>query len=262
MARFDRFDIVFTASGTMRRIAKVKFQNDGGIFVFFPGFKYTEGILCVARLVAGSTGPSRIDLTKRGKVTSHLVKYAHHADGEAHFSQDGKVKTVIRRKAVPLAKQSGHLFTIQAQHFSGFPALHSAKEKQLTFNVPDDVIALRLIAFRIRLSDMNIKGDIPAGAIPVIQASNGVDYPGLMVLPPEGIPFDDTALFLTVKPMRPISDDLASNLIFLGGFDSISISLNHDNETEFLAFVYPCADFASLKKNIGSIDFIPKPKRI
>ncbi|MFA6183205.1 hypothetical protein [Acidithiobacillus sp.] len=261
MARFDQFNIVFTVSGTMRRIAKVKFHNDGSIFVFFPGFKYTEGILCVAKLVAGLTNPSRIDLTKGGKVASHLVKYAHHADGEAHFSQDGKVKTDIRRKAVPLAEQSGHLFTIQMQEFTSFPALQKPKEKQLTFNIPDDVFALRLIVWRFRLSDMSIKGDIPAGAIPAIRTSNGVDHAGLMVLPPEGSPFDDVALFLTVQPMPPISEDLAVHLIFLGGFDSISVALNHAKDTEFLAFAYPCADFAALKHNIGSIDFIPPGQR-
>ena len=199
--------------------------------------------------------------TKGGKVASHLVKYAHHADGEAHFSQDGKVKTDIRRKAVPLAEQSGHLFTIQTQDFASFPALQNAKERQLTFNIPDDVFALRLTVWRFRLSDMSINGDIPAGAIPVIRTSDGVDRAGLMVLPPEGARFDDVALFLTVRPMPPISEDLAAHLIFLGGFDSMSVALNHAKDTELLAFAYPCADFAALKRNIGSIDFIPGPKK-
>jgi hypothetical protein len=31
-----------------------------------------------------------MDLADKGKVASHLVKYSHHTDGEAHFSQDAR----------------------------------------------------------------------------------------------------------------------------------------------------------------------------
>lgn len=257
MTRFDQFDIVFTISGKMRRIAKVRFHHDGSIFVFFPSFKSTQGILCRAKLSAGSTYPSSLDLTKGGKVASHLVKYAHHPDGEAHFSQDGKVKTIIRRKAVPLAEQSGHLFTIQTQDFTSFPVRETAKKKQLTFNIPDDVVALRLTAWRFPLSQLSVAGDIPAGGIPVIRTSDGVDRPGLLVLPPAGAQFEDVTLFVTVQPMPAISEEMTAQLIFFGGFDPTSIALNHAKDTEFLAFAYPCSDFEALKHSIGTIDFVP-----
>lgn len=52
MARFDQFDIVFAISGKIRRIAKVRYHHDGSIFVFFPSFKSTQGILCRAKLAA------------------------------------------------------------------------------------------------------------------------------------------------------------------------------------------------------------------
>ncbi|MFC0696408.1 hypothetical protein, partial [Paraburkholderia humisilvae] len=198
-----------------------------------------------------------LDLAKGGKVASHLVKYAHHPDGEAHFSQDGKVKTIIRRKAVPLADQSGHLFTIQTQEFTSFPVRETAKKKQLTFNMPDDVVALRLTAWRFPLSNLGLDGDIPTGGIPVIRTADGVNRPGLLVLPPDGAPFDDVALFVTVQPMPAISEEMTAQLIFLGGFDPASIALNHAKDTEFLAFAYPCSDFEALKHSIGAIDFVP-----
>jgi hypothetical protein len=66
---------------------------------------------------------TQLDLTPGGKIASHAVKYAHHPDGEAHFSQDGKVLTAIRRKAVPLDAAAGHLFTVHVVGFAAFKTL-------------------------------------------------------------------------------------------------------------------------------------------
>jgi hypothetical protein len=258
MARFDQFDIVLTVSGKMRRIAKVKFYGDGSIFVFFPSFSSTQGILSRVKILGGTTYPSNVDLTKGGKVASHLVKYAHHPDGEVHFSQDGKVETVIRRKAAPLAEQFGHLFTIQAQDFDSFPIREIPQKKQLTFNIGDDVVALRLVAWRFRLADLNSDGIMPPDAIPIIRMSDGIDRAGLIVAPPEGLPFDEFALFFTIQPMPAIATEMASQLLFLGGFDPTSVALNHAKDTEFLAFAYPCSEYETLKNSIGTIDFVTK----
>lgn len=107
MARFKSFDIVVKNFNSLRRVAKVMFNHDGSLYVFFPGFVSTEGIVCRALLRGNQAAQTKFDLTENGHVTSHLVKYSHHPDGEVHFSQDGKVKTVIRRKSVPLSEQRG-----------------------------------------------------------------------------------------------------------------------------------------------------------
>jgi hypothetical protein len=255
IARFKDFDVVFGVSGMMRRIAKIMFARDGSIYVFFPGFRSTEGILCRAKLIAGTSYPTNIDLSEGGKVASHLVKYSHHTDGEAHFSQDGKVKTEIRRRSVPLTEQRGHLFTIQVQGFDSFPCLPNAKSRQLTFNLPDDVSAIKLTAWRFPLSGINFPEIIAPGAIPVIKTSDGIDRAGLMVLPPVGMPFDDVVLFLSAQVTSSLSLDQSAQLLFMGGFDPPSIALNHAHDTEFIAFSYPCTDFETLKARIGSIDF-------
>ena len=102
MARFKSFDIVANAFGTLRRVAKIEFGADGSIYIFFPGFIDTSGIACCAVMRAGVSGQTNLDLKDNGRVTNHLVKYAHHSDGRAHFSQTGKVRTEIRRQSVPL----------------------------------------------------------------------------------------------------------------------------------------------------------------
>ena len=258
MARFDYFDIVLGISGVMRRLAKVKFADDGSIYVFFPGFVSSEGVLCRAKLLAGTSYPTNLDLSDGGRVTSHLVKYAHHPDGEAHFSQDGKIKTEVRRKSVPLADQVGHLFTIQAQDFASFPPLSSVRKKQVTFNLPNDASAIKLTAWRFPLSGLTRPEETVEGAGPMVgvQTSDGVDRVGLFVLPPEGMPFDDVVLFLSVEITPLLSADKASHLMFMGAFDHPSVAVNHAADTEFIAFAYPCSDFAALKESIGSIDFV------
>lgn len=263
MVRFKSFDIVARVSGALRRIAKVKFNRDGSIYVFFPGFDKTEGVLCRARLSAGQTGQTTLDLTENGRVTAHLVKYAHHPDGEAHFSQDGKVKTEVRRKSMPLQEQRGHLFTIQIQNIESFRLLPFPRRDQLTLELPENMRALKITGWRHRFSDLKLpEGVVPTGSPKGIQTSDGVTRVGLFVAPPEGELFDDVVLFLAVEETPLLSEDNAPHLIFIGGFDPTAVTLNHSVGTEFLAFAYPCsADFTELKERIGCIDLPAKDLR-
>lgn len=255
MARFKSFDIVANALGVPRRLAKVEFGGDGSVYIFFPGFADTSGIVCRAVMRAGVSGQTILDLKDNGRVTSHLVKYAHHPDGRAHFSQTGKVKTEIRRQSVPLHKQRGHLFTIQVQDFTSFPRLPYPRKAQLTFNLLENVRALKITGWRYHFSDLKYpEGVTPVGSPKGIHTSDGVTRVGLFVCPPEGAPFDDVALFLAVEEIPWLSEDKVAHLLFLGGFDNAATALDHSVDTEFLAFAYPCSDFQKLVETIGSID--------
>ncbi len=253
MNRFESFDIVAKIFGSHRRIAKVKFATDGSIYVFFPGFVRTDGVVCRAVLRGGTGAQTKLDLTENGRVTAHLVKYAHHTDGEAHFSQDGKVKTEVRRRSVPLHQQSGHLFTIQVQHIESFPHLPFSLKRQLTFELPENTRALKITGWRHPISDFKLpEGGILTGGI---RTSDGIERVGIFVAPPDKALFDDVVLFLAVEEIPWLSDDKAAQLLFLGGFDHTSTALNHSVDTEFLCFLYPCSDYEVLRKRIGSIDF-------
>lgn len=256
IARFDLFDIVIKSSIGYRRIAKVRFAADGGIYVFFPGFVRTNGIACKAVLRAGGPITSSLDLTENGKVTSHLVKYSHHTDGEAHFSQDGKVFTYIRRKSVPLDSQRGHLFTIQLQKADSFPLMQSPRKKQLTLVRPSEEGALKITAWRYRIGDLGVPDNVTASMRPGgIQTPDGKMRQGLFVASPAGTPFDDMVLFLAFEEIPWLNEAKDSQLLFLGAFDTHEQALDHSRDTEFIAFAYPCSDFEQLKQRIGSIDF-------
>jgi len=76
---------------------QIGFERDGSLFIHFPYFRHRIGILSSAEIPA--TGERKVDVSLEhgGKVTSHLIKYSHHTDGRAHFSQDGKIFTAIKR---------------------------------------------------------------------------------------------------------------------------------------------------------------------
>jgi hypothetical protein len=124
-------------------------KKDGSIFVSFPYFAHTSGVLSVVTLEKGDHTDVQVNLGQsgRGKCTSHLVKYAHHPDGEAHFSQAGKVFTHVRRRSVPLKSVRGHIFTAYAQGLHGFSAANRSKDLadpshsrvNLTFDLGDQV---------------------------------------------------------------------------------------------------------------------------
>jgi hypothetical protein len=70
---------------------QIIFNWDGSLLVAFPYFRHRTGILSASAISATGTRQSEVNLEQDGKVTSHRVKYSHHADGRAHFSQDGKI---------------------------------------------------------------------------------------------------------------------------------------------------------------------------
>ena len=87
---------------------------------------------------------------------------------------------------------------------------------------------------------------------------NGQVKPGWLVSPPQGDPFDSFGLVLTPEEMSSLSSEPGSCLTFLGGFDSRNVAIDHTRETSFLVMKYPCASPEELRKNIGSIDLMPK----
>jgi len=107
----DRIVVAIKAGTTRRKICQMIFRPDYSIFVNFPYFGHRVGLLATLVMPAGSVRQTQIHLDLAGKIASHSAKYSHHADGRAHFSQDGKIRTEVRQ-ALPLEKHEGHLFSI------------------------------------------------------------------------------------------------------------------------------------------------------
>jgi hypothetical protein len=258
----ERVVVTVTADGHRRKICQIVFGKDGSLYLTFPYFKHTEGLLAEVRVAGPPGGQTLIDLAEKGKVASHLVKYSHHPSGEALFSQHGKVKTVVRRQSVPLAEQQGHIFTLIVQGLRAFESLGTAKENAtaskrttLTFEVKDRFPkALRIIGRWYWIEDLPVEPR-PAVFGPQIQAvdPDGITHNAFIV----GNPHDlKHVLILTCVPQGSISP-ARELMMFIGGFDPPARIKKSRKPTGFLAFLYPAENYEELKQRLGSIDYTP-----
>lgn len=95
---------VVKVSDLRAKAFQVGFDKDGSLFIHFPYFQHRTGILSSSEIPPTGERKADVNIEHGGKVTSHRVKYSHHPDGRAHFSQDGKIFTAI---AQPFDSQEG-----------------------------------------------------------------------------------------------------------------------------------------------------------
>lgn len=263
MLRCRKFDVVIAWRGTLRKLAKVMFGKDGSFYVMFPGFRNYPGIASHVVMPATPEGHGSRDynLADAGRVTSHMVKYSHHPDGRAHFSQDGKVVTTIRRTAASLSVQSGHVFTIQIQNVEALSVATAPRPQMVSFAAPDDTFALKLLGYRFQSSALQFAPDAGAASEDGTDVQLLIDDGASRKLAairgaPGDAPLSDRVLAVTCEVTPPLTIDRDDNLIFLGGFDLAEVALNHGVESGFLAMAYPCSDFEGLCQSIGHMDFV------
>jgi hypothetical protein len=254
--------VTVQADGHRHKIFQLMFGKDGSMYASFPYFAHTNGLLAEVTVHGPPGSVSQIDLANTGKVASHLVKYSHHPDGEAHFSQHGKVFTAIRRRSVPLNEQDGHLFTIFIQGLRAYESVGTTKERKtsnkrttLTFEVRDRFPkAIRIIGRWYWIEDLHVDPRPPTFG-PQVDAveADGIGHKAFIV----GNPHDKKhVLVLTCIPQPPIGPD-RELMMFLGGFDPPSTIANPRKPTSFLSFLYPPDNFEDLKQRLGCIDYAP-----
>lgn len=267
--RSERFTIAIKAQGYHRKIIQIGFsKRDGSFVVDFPYFEHSDGLACTGTLHAGMSYPGNISLIENSKVTSYRVKYSHHPDGRAHFSQDGKIYTVIKKESVPLAKAEDHVFTVQFQGLQDFKKVKSkdlgkSNEKELLLNINltnSQSDAYKIVGRWYSKEQLTSRaGEFVEGPKVIGGTRDGHLIEGFMVSAPLSYPLSDYALFVGYQGIPKTSDN-DSLLLFLGGFDSPEVANDHDVSTTFLALMYPVSNFEELEKTIGSMDFIRQLK--
>ena len=256
MLETKSFTLTVTAENKTRKIAKIEFGPKGDIYIFFSKFKPSTGVVSLCTYKANLTKTDlNLATPGQGKVTSHIVKYSHHFDGRAHFSQDGKVYTKIIKQSAPLSDQQVHLFTIQIQGFNSFPE-HKINPRVPNFNV-DTVSShgLKIIG-RWFLKSSFTTQSTPIPNAPMILRSPRGEQIGQGYYPPKENPLRDFFLYLSPRLIWPMDEKSIPTLSFIGGFDPSDIAFDKSKDTSFLALLYPCSDINELTKKIGSIDFI------
>lgn len=264
--RSERYVITIASASGRYKILQVVFGNkDGSIYVNFPYFVNHEGLVSLVHFPGNIQLPTSLSLEPGGKVTSHLVKYSHHPTGRAHFSQDGKVLSEIRKESVPLNKAEGHIFTTMFQGLEYFePADHvkdagyTKKRTTLNFSFEDtEPEAIKIVGRWYRLTNLakRIQGTVSGPAVPC-ETPDGKKYWAFLLGHPYDVENKDSVLMLTCEAVPKLDKDEESALTFIGGFDHPKTVNDTKVDTTFLAFSYPIQNHEELKHKLGSIDFV------
>jgi len=238
---------------------QVLFHKDGSFFISFPYFRHRIGLLSISSIPATGSRESQVNLEHGGKVTSHLVKYSHHVDGRAHFSQDGKIFTTIKRQSIALDRQHGHIFSLLIQGLQALdPAqdeLQSAKRASVEFAM-ESPEAIKFVGRWFDVNAMRFSNPTPTiGPIVPGLDSDGNRSDQIFT----ASPFADAHHVLAISCIPIPSLGTAPEIfLFYGGFSSSDFMADTAKEAGFLAFLYPVVDSEKLRERLGSVDFVPR----
>jgi hypothetical protein len=259
--RSERVVITVQRGIVRHKACQLFFGPDQSLYVSFPYWKHRTGILAAATIPAGQNS-AQVNLAVGGKVTSHLVKYSHHPDGRAHFSQTGKVRSDIKRQSVPLVAQKGHIFTMLVQGIDAFDLANKPQDRgvslrraSLTFQLeePGPIESIKLVGRLYDHRSLRFSGQVPTEIEPTISTEelNGARTRGFLI----ASPFDNAThvLLVTCAEFHRLGPE-PEVLIFYGGFSPPQIMTDETREAGFLAFIYPAADAESLRTRIGTVD--------
>jgi len=255
--RAERVVCTIRAGQLRVKAFQIIFHKDGSFFISFPYFRHRTGLLSISSIPANGSRESQVNLEYGGKVTSHLVKYSHHVGGRAHFSQDGKIFTAIKRQSIALDKQHGHIFSLLIQGLNALdPAtdeLQSTKRAAIEFAM-ETPKAIKFVGRWFDVNTMRFSNPTP---------TIGPVVPGL---DPDG---NRTDQIFTASPYANARHVLAISCIpiptlgpepeivlFYGGFSSPDIMTDPGREAGFLAFMYPVVEPEKLRERLGSVDFV------
>lgn len=255
--RAERIVCTVRAGQVRVKAFQIVFHKDGSFFVSFPYFRHRTGILSASSIPANGSRESQVNLEYGGKVTSHLVKYSHHVDGRAHFSQDGKIFTSIKRQSIALDKQHGHIFSLLIQGLSALdPAkdeLQSTKRAAIEFAM-EPPAAIKFVGRWFDVNAMRFSNPTPTIG-PVVPGFNPDGHRTDQIFTASPYANAHHVLAISCIPMPALGPE-PEIFLFYGGFSSREIMNDPTKEAGFLAFLYPVVDSEKLRERLGSVDFV------
>lgn len=260
--RADRIVCVIKAGDNRYKAFQIAWGADGSLYVTFPYFPHREGILAPFTFEGNGTTQETLDFEKGGKIASHLAKYAHHLDGEAHFSQTGKILTQIRRQSVPLDQHNGHVFTLHLQGLSCLqPAIdardqHSTSERAIIEFPIAPAPGVKFVGRWLDISKM-LLFDKPSPVVgPWTETADSDGNPGRACIIGRNVANTKQFLALSVEPQLSLGPE-KEMLLFYGGFDPREKMEDLTYKAGGIAFKYPVANAKLLAHRLGSIDYKP-----
>jgi hypothetical protein len=261
--RSNRVVCVVKAGDLRAKVFQVVFGRDGSLFVSFPYFRDRIGILSSTSLPANGAGQQEINLEDGGKVTSHLVKYSHHASGLALFSQSKRIISAVRRQSVALDAQHGHIFSLSIQGLGALDAAHpvkdiarSAQRSVVDFEVDPTSNTILFVGRWLDVSRMRCSTPVKTIG-PTIDTlePDGVTTRAHFIANPEGNPSHVLAVSCIPIPSLGPQPEI---FVFCGGFDPQEVMRDNSRQGGFLSFIYPVTAAEELRERVGSVDYVPK----
>ncbi len=206
--------------------------------------------------------------------TSQRPKYSHHRDGRAHFSQDGKIRTTVKRLACPLRDINGHAFTVHVQGINQFPELaekdviQAQKGTRSIIGYTADEKAPKMISIAGSVFERNTYFSHLAGRrLHAVKAGEytGYIYPdgrqetvAILTDPVEKLSRRNSLLVELRLSTHTIPDSDSDIIRFIGGFDGLDFKRIKDLPG-FLALKFPATPDDRDLSLIDSMDLPPRP---
>lgn len=259
-----RFVVTIRTDDVEAKVLQIFFhQTDGTLFIGFPYVPSSKGFASVGHF-SPFLAKQNVSLEEAGKLTTKRVKYSHHPDGRAHFSQDQQIRTEISKDSIPLNQQDGHIFTAHLQGLDDFQAVDPNRDNRppsrnrtvLNFKYSSPPPS----AFKLTGAWHEVRGYLRRsasddfGPTVGVQTPEGVKTRGFLIGTLVGSPLDNYALLLTCQPHEPLDESLDPHFLFVGGFDNQPEPLNPYGRPGFLCIQYPVSDFDELVNRLGSLD--------
>jgi hypothetical protein len=245
-----------TPSGK-HKLFQIICRKDGSLFVPFPYYKYASAQLIEGTFKANQSYAN--GLTVSGPVAINRVKYAHHLDGEAHFSQDGQIRTSVRKRANSLQDHGGHLFTFQIQGLQDFSLLSDADlrkqgRRYVFLRYSHELTSLKIVAHLYSMERFKsaIKVTASNSSAWFRMCVEGMALPAVLLATRQS---DLQLLTLSFEEIPPVSPKTESILTFIGGFDHPTLALDHSKDCTFLMLISPAGENPRLAAEaLGTVD--------
>jgi hypothetical protein len=261
----ERFVFTIQAKDNRYKVFQVFFgKSDGSLYINFPYFSINHGIASLATVPA-FLHQADISLEHFGQVTSKRVKYAHHPDGQVHFSQTGKVSSSISKKSLPLADAEGHLFTLHLQGLHYFETADPAKDglspqlkrTVLNFEFKEEPEAVKVVGrwYKAKTLMKGAQGRIH-GPQTLTQTPDDRIRSAFLLGPPKGWLWERYALVITCEKIAQLDQDQEALLNFIAGFDPPNRIQDLSKPSSLLCVSYPVSSYEELVERIGSIDLV------
>lgn len=251
------------------KLCQIKFsRRDGSVFLSFPYLERATGLLSEATFLSPPPGRVTASFGEAARSTSHLVKFSHHPDGQALFSQDGRVRSEVRRQSFRLDGPIGHLFQLHIYNPRGFARVTTDRRKPerlvlrsiFTDGLPG---AVTVHAEWRRKQDIVESIDPPGYAAgprtDVIQHSTGARFTVFFLGQPEGFPLQEHVLLVSVSTAPTLPNRTSTGLVLLAAYDAheqlpASPPVVH---TGCLIAFYPAEGLDELAARCASVDLLP-----